>query len=244
MIVLAAHCDDAALSLGAAISSGRLGKVRTAVFFSISKYTRHAPGTGDEKAVTALRRREECAAAKLCGYEPLFLGLPEPFVRPGYALDDLRDVSRDPRADPVFPAARAAAQRLGAAGDPLLFPLAAGGHIDHRILASIGKEFCRRGLVAGFYEDIPYATRWGRAKTAAFARAEYGGLLTRRLALARKGRVSPKRRALLCFHSQLSAAQVSDLMRRTRGVRGEAIWLTPVGEGMFSEGASPQGSRR
>lgn len=233
MLICSPHCDDATLSLGAAIAAGRLGKVKTAIFFSRSKFTRLTPGTGDEKAVTALRAKEERAAAAICGYKPFFLHLPEPFARPGYTLENLRDEDVDPLKDSVFAATLAAALRLAQTGEPLLFPLAAGGHIDHRILAAIGKALCGRARVAGFYEDIPYTALWGRTKTDAFARTQYRALITRRLPLE-SGKLTLKRDALRCYKSQFTVKEIAELSRKAKACGGEAIWLTRIGEKLFS----------
>lgn len=232
MLICSPHCDDATLSLGAAIAAGRLGKVKAAIFFSRSRFTRLAPGTGDEKAVTALRAKEERGAAAICGYKPCFLKLPEPFARPGYTLANLRDGGVNPRKDSVFAAALAAALRLAQTGEPMLFPLAAGGHIDHRILAAIGKALCGRAPVAGFYEDIPYTALWGRAKTDAFVKTQYGDILTRRLPLA-GGNMTAKRNALRCYKSQFTIKEIAELSRKAKACGGEAIWLTPAGEKLF-----------
>jgi len=234
MIICSPHCDDAALSLGAASASGALGKVKTAVFFSRSRFTRREPGTGDERKVTALRADEERRAAAVCGYKPSFLNLPEPFARPGYSLKTLRDMEIDPCGDPVFAAALAAALNLALAGEPMLFPAGVGGHIDHRILAIIGKGLCGRAPVAGFYEDIPYTALWGREKTDAFIEEEYGGMVTRRLHFPSDGCRAVKRNALRCYASQLAPSEVSGLLKKSETCGGEAVWLTEAGERFFS----------
>jgi len=244
MIICSPHCDDAALSLGMAAASGALGRVKTAVFFSRSRFTRKEPGTGDENKVTALRKEEECQAAAVCGYKPFFLNLPEPFARPGYSLKNLRDMKTDPCGDPVFAAALAAALNLALTGEPLLFPVAAGGHIDHRILAIIGKGLCGRAPVAGFYEDIPYTALWGRKKTDAFIEAEYGGIVTRRVNFNPDGGRTIKRNALRCYSSQFSPSEITDLLKKAETCGGEAVWLTEAGERIFSGLASKKTPRR
>ncbi len=161
-LILSPHCDDAPLSLGAALLAGRLGPhPQVAIVFSRSRYAKGAHGAASEAEITNLRNQEERTAAHTAGYGVEFWGFGEPLVRLGIGVaKNMRDhparvLSSDPAWSPVCEAIdRAISSRCGL----VLAPLACGMHIDHRIVRDALVQICRQypRLSIGFYEDLPY----------------------------------------------------------------------------------------
>ncbi|WP_424103342.1 PIG-L family deacetylase [Paraburkholderia sp.] len=164
-LILSPHCDDAPLSLGAALLDGVFGeRPRVAVVFSRSRYTKTQPCTGEEPEVTRLRNAEERAAADRADYDVEFWGYGEPFVRPGFNPDctsdsQLFDVTRSIEGDVAWRAVSSAVEDALSRHEGLLMvPLGCGNHIDHRIVHHAVLQCYAKypRIWVGFYEDLPY----------------------------------------------------------------------------------------
>jgi LmbE family N-acetylglucosaminyl deacetylase len=161
-LILSPHCDDAPLSLGAALLTGRLGpRPQVAIVFSRSRFAKGACGTGSEEEITTVRTQEERNAAHTAGYGVEFWGFGEPLVRLGVGMakairdHPARALSSDPAWLPVCAAIEGAlSSRCGL----VMAPLACGMHIDHRIVRDALVRICIQypHLRVGFYEDLPY----------------------------------------------------------------------------------------
>jgi LmbE family N-acetylglucosaminyl deacetylase len=172
VLLLSPHCDDGPLSVGAALLAGAFGPdVEELLVFSRSRYTRFTPGTGDVDPTSALRQAEERRAGELAGYRVTFLGFPEPFARPGYAImAEIFDPARPISGEPVWDAVRATLlARLRAHRGPVIGPLGCGDHIDHRMVTACLREYLHTtpDALVFFYEDLPYAARPPLAEIAA-----------------------------------------------------------------------------
>jgi LmbE family N-acetylglucosaminyl deacetylase len=53
-----------------------------------------------------------------------------------------------------------------AAPGPACFPLAAGGHVDHRLCRAVGERLEEQGVPVWYYEDFPYAVKQGAVEEA------------------------------------------------------------------------------
>jgi LmbE family N-acetylglucosaminyl deacetylase len=182
-VFLSPHPDDAALSCGGLIALLRARGVPVTIVsvFSgsgpserLTPYQRLALGFGEDnalvpveeptpKGITAVRRAEDEAHARLVGARIDFLDLPDAVFR-GYEGDD--QLMSPPLADdpPPFEELRRALARLKPTA--LYAPLSIGGHVDHRqvrraamaLLAEAGSPYLGQTL---FYEDFPYAHNIG-----------------------------------------------------------------------------------
>ena len=145
--IVSPHLDDAILSCGVLMQrhAAAGGKV-----FALNIFT---AGTNGEN-----RRKEEQAAQSVIGAEPYF-------------FDELDAPDRDPKYIPLtnlFFGALNDAQRpyiehvagrvrnflSGHKIDLAIFPLGAGGHIDHRTAFEVGRRIT--SVPVRFYEDRPY----------------------------------------------------------------------------------------
>jgi LmbE family N-acetylglucosaminyl deacetylase len=172
VLLLSPHCDDGPLSVGAALLAGAFGPdVEELLVFSRSRYTRFTPGTGDVDPTSALRQAEERRAGELAGYRVTFLGFPEPFARPGYAImAEIFDPARPISGEMVWDAVHATLlARLRAHRGPVIGPLGCGDHIDHRMVTACLREYLHTtpDAIVFFYEDLPYAARPPLAEIAA-----------------------------------------------------------------------------
>ena len=173
-IVLSPHLDDAALSLGGSIARWTAAGERIlvvtvaagallpgAALSSFAESLHRAWGVGSADVV-AVRRREDEAAMAILGAE-------------AERLEHLDAVYRLPQrydGDAALLGEPALEDRLGLelaldlapilAGSPraeILAPLAAGGHVDHRVVHRVALALARQGREVCFYEDFPYAAR-------------------------------------------------------------------------------------
>jgi LmbE family N-acetylglucosaminyl deacetylase len=164
------HPDDVALSCGGLVAyllseAGR--RVELVTVFSgagtapeLTPYQREALGFGDGPAdltpelAMAGRRLEDDAYAAISGAHLTALLLPDGVFR-GYAGEEqLMSAPRPDDPAPVEPL-RTLISRL--APERVYFPLAVGGHVDHRQVRRAGVELAAElGERLTFYEDFPY----------------------------------------------------------------------------------------
>jgi LmbE family N-acetylglucosaminyl deacetylase len=150
--IVAAHSDDAALSLGGhLILEGQRFEIFTV--FNTCKpsqvvLTRYH--LNSEEA-TSFNNAEEEIYARIVGAKQQFLGFKEAADR-GY--DDVfrGTIKRGDLVDEVERKARKAV----AGFKTVYFPLSIGNHVDHIILANIGRSLFNEGRNVLFYEDLPY----------------------------------------------------------------------------------------
>jgi LmbE family N-acetylglucosaminyl deacetylase len=140
--------------------------------------------------------------------------------------DELLEKRFNPTRDPIY---RRVAETLTALVETVMpaiviFPLALGGHIEHRLLNSIGRDFRSNGKTnIAFYEDLPYASTMTICKIKRFVRR-----LNRKLvSLALPGVEIEKKISLLkTYKSQLREKDL-DMIRQYHAFRGdERLWVT------------------
>jgi LmbE family N-acetylglucosaminyl deacetylase len=238
--VVSPHGEDAGLSLGLAIGvwlqQGHAVEV-------VSCFTRseHAPFSDADSVhandrmsfVTALRRREaedwrrQYRSAKLTITD---LNLKDARLRLHCAAEDVTSIAVN-EADKAFAKIHTALERSRAGA--VVFPLALGGHADHRT-AMLAAAAPVGTMAVAFYEDLPDAA-------AAEAAIEEQ---TRTVAEAMSTQLVPvfagdpvdvsaaetsKRRQALCFVSQLEDAQVELVAGFCTGYGGrERLWANPA----------------
>lgn len=227
VIILSPHCDDAPLSLGAALLNRSFGTdPLVAVVFSVSCFTKDQPCTGRVDQVTALRHSEEILASQKAGYSVQFLGFPEPFVRSGFeSFSDIFDSERHVEEDTVWPKVNTALQMLFQNHRGLLIvPLACGDHIDHRIVRHCALDALAGGarFAIGFYEDLPYSAVLRDSQILA------------RLPYLKGNSLSPmlfdhdlvaKLDLLATYKSQLRSGELVAVKKHWHRVGGERLWL-------------------
>jgi LmbE family N-acetylglucosaminyl deacetylase len=205
-IVVAPHSDDAALSLGGAITASRLGRAAVIVVFSTTNF--RVGGLGAPELVSALRRREDKNALL-------------PWINSLVFLDqaDHSLKTRGPGdAQIVIEKLESALQNLCWGPDTLfLFPLGLGDHPDHLLLHQIGQQFslpCRKG----YYEDLPYAATESKES------CKFGSKdkLTR---VAIASNFDAKARLLRFYRSQGLSIYMPALERYHSESSGEVIYL-------------------
>ena len=163
VVVVSPHFDDAPLSLGQSLMDGELSgrPVLVVVVFSSSNWTIwFHPTPSRARVVSWVRRAEEAVAARRFGYRVRTLGFPELTLRAG-ATDaaTMFDPALDVGAEPLVPAVCDALLGVLEPEDEVWFPAGMGDHVDHRIVAEVGRRVRDAGRDGvGFYEDRPYVT--------------------------------------------------------------------------------------
>ncbi len=172
VVIVSPHFDDAPLSLGQSLLDGDLSRreVLVVVVFSTSNWTIwFHPTPSRARVVSWVRRAEEAVAARRFGYRVRTLGFPELTLRSG-ATDSatMFDLTVDVGAEPFVPALRDAVLDVLEPGDEVWFPAGMGDHVDHRIVAEVGRQVRAAGRESvGFYEDRPYVSTMDDAQRAA-----------------------------------------------------------------------------
>lgn len=163
VVVISPHFDDAPLSLGQSLLDGELSQreVLVVVVFSSSNWTIwFHPTPSRARVVSWIRRIEEAVAARRFGYRVRTLGFPELTLRAG-ATDSatMFDRTVDVAAEAFVPELRSAVLGLLEPGDDVWFCAGMGDHVDHRIVAEVGRQIREGGREGvGFYEDRPYVS--------------------------------------------------------------------------------------
>ncbi|MFC5719506.1 PIG-L deacetylase family protein [Streptomyces gamaensis] len=183
-VVISPHPDDAVWSLGGRLarwSAEGLRPTVVTVFAGTPGERRPAPAGGPEEwrdvADPAVRRAEDLAALAELGAARVALGFTDAALRSGsggYRYTRPRALFGPPHpADrQVLADVRAALEPLCAAAASVHVPLAAGGHVDHRLVRAAVAALVPEGTV--WYEDFPYRLR----------ERDHAGLLPRFAALA------------------------------------------------------------
>jgi LmbE family N-acetylglucosaminyl deacetylase len=214
-VYLSPHLDDVVLSCGGRIwQQARAGeRVLVVTVFAgapqadarLSSYARglHARWGQSDQAVPK-RQQEDLQALALLGAEPLHWHYPDCIYRRApsgdfpYASDEalwgkihpseadlIRELAQRIRALPTLP------------GATPYVPLAAGRHVDHRIVRQAAER--AEGLPT-YYEDFPYAEDRG-AVGAALADGEWKSELLPLSQDALEGKIA----AIACYRSQISS---------------------------------------
>ena len=254
LVVLSPHLDDAVLSCGALLHWLRAALPRLVVTACAGDPPQpsltarggagsdSAPAQSEPKLTPpAERRREDAQAMQQLGCSFVHLGLSDAFDRRP-ARESLRQRMAALWEPP------AAAERLhrdalesclnlmleGTGPTLLLAPLAIGGHVDHRLCATIALAMAERGQRVLFYEDVPYVA----------APERFGGFPAddARSAAARLGRslmeplycpveIDTKMQWVNHYASQVqmlfgNAEQARETIgqRRLRGIQAEVFW--------------------
>jgi LmbE family N-acetylglucosaminyl deacetylase len=226
-LVISPHMDDAALSLGLALLAGSLGKKPTIVnVFTRSNYTIDNAGTGDVEVVTEIRKAEEKRACQLMRVNVEFLDFEEVLVRGVVKAEELLKKRYNPARDPIYGRVAETLTALVETAMPavVIFPLALGGHVEHRLLNNIGRDFLSSGKTnIAFYEDLPYASTTAIRKIKRVARRLNRNLVS----FALPGvEIENKVSLLKTYKSQLREIDLN-IIRQFHAFRGdEHLWAT------------------
>jgi LmbE family N-acetylglucosaminyl deacetylase len=233
VLVISPHCDDVPLSLGASLLSGAWGSSpHVVVVFSQSAYTRFAGWNNTPSEISALRQAEELAAAKLAGYSVEFLPFAEPYARPGYQdIGQVFDPARRIEDETIWADVRGTLLLLlDDFEGVVLSPLGLGEHVDHRIVRACFIEAAERnkGILPGFYEDLPYAAQYSSLYIRERVPQAVSGAEIRPIAL-KAGTIDAKLDLLGVYESQLTDGQLHNVRAHwdCRG-RAELVWVAPA----------------
>jgi LmbE family N-acetylglucosaminyl deacetylase len=226
-LILSPHCDDAPISVGAALMVGYLGPAPTvSVVYSRSRFSKDFPGNGPEKEITALRNQEELEAARMAGYEVEFWGFGEPSTRKGYTQpSDIFDPAKRPRADESWERVLLAIDAAVCNHRGLVMgPLGCGGHIDHLIVREAFLAACVKHprLSVGFYEDLPYSNRLSDEDVLALIPTPAGRRLSPHLVT--EG-LEKKRLLVQVYRSQRTSVHLHGINGYWSRRGGERLWL-------------------
>ncbi len=239
-IYLSPHLDDAALSCGGQIHRRRRSGERVLVVTLFAGDEPEAPPRlarelhrvyGLDSGVMAARRREDEAACEILGARGERRELLDAIYRtePGGGpplYDELERIFEPPSvADErdLLPRLERLLAELPP-GREIFAPLAAGGHVDHRLVRRAA-EAIGSDRVA-FYEDYPYCARRGAVKRA-LAGSE--GWTTEVAGFGRQD-LAAKIAAVRAYASQVGPLFGSErglerrLRRHFRKVGGERLW--------------------
>jgi LmbE family N-acetylglucosaminyl deacetylase len=223
--VVSPHCDDAALSIAAALHALARGGAELAILsvFTESAWAPYLPGPAEVEPITRLRAAEDAAYARSLGARVIPLGLRDgPLRCPGRHL-----FGADEEGDGEDARRLAAALRPHfASADALLAPIGI-LHIDHRIAREAALAAWRRRDVA-FYEDLPYA-KWIRPTAVRRAVAELGEAVRRRLepvTIAPLDWLEVRGAAAGWYPSQLGVAELTELTAFIEAQGGERVWAS------------------
>jgi len=232
---LSPHSDDAALSCGGTLAllaaTGRPAHIIT-VFAGpapppeqlspLARQLHH--DWGDLPDPIAHRRREDACALKVLGCTGTWWSYRDAIYRhPAYDSPEhlfAPPADEGPLQDRLY--RRCAALR----GEILLFPLAVGGHVDHRLLFRAGWRLAQAGRPVAFYEDLPYAA-WGEGPVGRLA--ELPAPLHPQTVEVEAGWPA-KIAAVSCYSSQLSSLS-HDGLTVFQGLERYASSIVPGGYG-------------
>lgn len=160
-IVVAAHSDDTALSIGGYILANTNSYFHIINVFSscpesstLSRYLK----TSEE--VTLFNNMEEQFYAWVIGAQLKFLNYPEALER-GYTDIFTTKISKEDIKLTEKLIDKIAGYSIKQRAMTIYFPLSIGNHIDHFILYKIGRKMLAEGVNVLFYEDLPYAKEIG-----------------------------------------------------------------------------------
>jgi LmbE family N-acetylglucosaminyl deacetylase len=224
-LIISPHMDDATLSLGGALLAGNLGKRPLIVnVFSISNYTVDSLDAGDVEAVTKMRKGEEIRACELMKAEVKFLDFPEVQIRGLLSVRQLNFKKYRPKKDPIYGDIKGRLKHLITISKPCiaLFPLGLGGHVEHCLLNSIGRDFLSmKDTDIGFYEELPYASGMSVREIERAVRRIDKKLVAFRLPGIE---IDNKIALLRTYESQMRNREL-DMVRQYHSMRGEEhVW--------------------
>jgi LmbE family N-acetylglucosaminyl deacetylase len=164
-LALSPHPDDAVWSAGGRIGWwARAGRTVTVVTVFDGPQAGPLPGSWREIAEPGMRRAEDVSAVSCLGAKLVWLALPEAALRSDRGVP--RYASQLRLFGPVCPQDRALSLEVAETvlgmlepGTVLHAPLAAGSHVDHRLVRAAAAALASRGARVSFYEDFPYRLR-------------------------------------------------------------------------------------
>lgn len=150
-IFVSPHIDDVVFSCGGTLAQAcQRGRVLVVSVFSHSGKT------------TTVRKKEEEATARLLGYEPMFLDFPDNIRRDwlgGLSFRMFRkEIPKKEKGWCLRLAEKFENITSERSAPRFYFPLGVGGHVDHLICHQLGASSSN----AFFFEDLPYAFRFGQ----------------------------------------------------------------------------------
>ncbi|MCG8475229.1 MAG: hypothetical protein MI784_07130 [Cytophagales bacterium] len=225
-VILSPHSDDAALSLGGLLLSGRLGITELLTVFSVSNCTFNDLDDTVEN-ITRTRKMEDREFSGLCNPElrlsymdmpdaPLRLGIDSAAVFDRSMLPEDRKISRD---------------IAGFVAEKYCFdisvyaPLALGGHIDHWIVLEAACLLADEGYRVFFYEDLPYASACSGnhiEERIEFLKKKTGRKFSSRISCPGVS-IGEKIDALKAYRSQLDSSMAERVMRYHKKLNNHAV---------------------
>ena len=235
LTILSPHRDDAAFSLGLALSrwKTRLVKITVVNFFTETEYAPRALYT-HVAGISALRRKEDQFALR--SIDPRIrlesLNLLDAPLRLDIDLDSI--CRPETSAGEEHSEAEKLTQyiRKYFRRGLVLAPLGLGGHVDHlavrsaALLSAVGHRL-------GFYEDLPYATWTPEAMLCTkVQQAEESTGAKLRAVVIRNGSsaVARKRQLIGKYRSQIAPEEADSMAKHASNYRGgERIWIPKYG---------------
>jgi len=225
-VIISPHCDDAALSLGGALTTRALGPVHVINLFTRSNSRRYSRfnrfrARPEVDAMSETRRMEDRRALGDHVRGLIDLGFPDTGVRGGGQEDT--PTGDNQAADRALAAEVAAAIRAALAGldfERLIFPCGIGRHRDHVIAAEIGRDHALSGGSVFFYAERPYVCRLSEADAVA-ALADFA--IAEKIPLADRD-LHRKRFMLRQYRSQLSRQRIKQVIDYDARSGGETLY--------------------
>jgi LmbE family N-acetylglucosaminyl deacetylase len=241
IVVLSPHRDDAAFSVGLAVSwwLEKGDTVEVLNCFSRSEYALysdvHSVHANDRMSfVTALRSREDECWRKLCGNKLTIsdLRLKDAPIRFHCSLDEIGQLAIRPEEKAFLKIRSAIAERRGL----LVLPLGVGAHVDHLTAREAALAAVDDVRPIAFYEELPYAAR-GESVAAEDLAGELSLRLKCELLPVLIGEelageeedlemaIARKRKLALCYDSQINDGEVTQIAEFCRRYGGrERLW--------------------
>lgn len=228
--ILSPHLDDAAYSLTLMLRrlASKERHIEIVNCFTQSSYSVQG---GETTSGTVSRHRlyEDKAFLQCVGksVHARYLELPDTSLRPKYS--DLGDAFHSRALDE---AERNVLVRLvallrslpssGAAGGPVVVPIAYGNHIDHRLVRAAAEELYEAERLI-YYEDMPYSAKAARRKIRQRLDRSHCEAM---LCVADAESLRFKDMAIACYSSQLTPEHRELIGQRAAQLGGERVWLS------------------
>ncbi len=164
------HSDDAALSCGGLLAMESNFSPRVVTLFAgqsppvgqLTPFARELHQRWeDETDPISLRRQEDVCALAILGCQGIWWEYQDAIYR-NSAYDSEEHifgplVGEASLEGELVSRCAAMVGSGGTARELALFPLAVGHHVDHQLLAQVGRRLLEAGRRVAFYEDLPYA---------------------------------------------------------------------------------------